>query len=76
MKDLNSEKIRERVLSLIENHHKPLSEQSDILGQILSVADIYSALREQRSYKEPLTNAQAMQILDQNKKYIEKKSRT
>ena len=62
---LKASGMNPRVLSLIENHHKPLSEQSDILGQILSVADIYSALREQRSYKAPLTNAQAMQILDQ-----------
>ena len=57
--------MNKRVLDLVANHHKPVSEVTDILGQILSVADIYSALREQRSYKEPLTNAQAMQILDQ-----------
>ena len=49
--------MNQRVLDLVANHHKPVSEVTDILGQILSVADIYSALREQRSYKAPLTNA-------------------
>lgn len=57
--------MNQRVLDLVANHHKPVSEVTDILGQILSVADIYSALREQRSYKAPLSNAEAMQILDQ-----------
>ena len=62
---LKSTGMNKRVIDLIANHHKPVSEVTDILGQILSVADIYSALREQRSYKAPLTNAEAMQILDQ-----------
>ncbi len=61
---LSDTTINKRTLDLIRNHHTP-QKSNDILCQILSVADIYSALREQRSYKQPLTNAQALQILDQ-----------
>lgn len=57
--------MSERILNMVKNHHMPQSANSDILGQILSVADIYSALREQRSYKAPLSEKEALQILDQ-----------
>lgn len=57
--------MNKRVLDLVKNHHMPQTANNDILGQILSVADIYSALREQRSYKEPLTEKQSLDILDQ-----------
>lgn len=60
--------MNDRVLNMVKNHHMPQSENSDILGQILSVADIYSALREQRSYKAPLSEKEALQILDQKAK--------
>ncbi len=62
---LSNTNINKRVLNLIKNHHMPQAANNDILGQILSVADIYSALREQRSYKQPLTPKEAIQILDQ-----------
>ena len=62
---LSNTNIDKRVLNLVKNHHMPQAANNDILGQILSVADIYSALREQRSYKQPLTQKEAMQILDQ-----------
>ena len=62
---LSNTNIDKRVLNLVRNHHMPQAANNDILGQILSVADIYSALREQRSYKQPLTQKEAMQILDQ-----------
>ena len=57
--------MNNRVLNLIKNHHNPMSENSDVLGQILSVADIYSALREQRSYKAALTEEESFKLLDQ-----------
>lgn len=60
--------MNERILNMVRNHHMPQSANSDILGQILSVADIYSALREQRSYKAPLSEKEALQILDQKAK--------
>lgn len=57
--------MNKRVLDLVKNHHMPQAANNDILRQILSVADIYSALREQRSYKQPLTEKQSLEILDQ-----------
>jgi len=44
---LKSTDLSEETLNLIKNHHDPES----IEEQILSMADIYSALREKRSYK-------------------------
>ncbi len=57
--------INERVLDMVRNHHKKAAENDDLLGQILSVADIYSALRERRAYKQPLSVNTALDILDQ-----------
>lgn len=57
-----------RVITLVKNHHMPLKDNADILGQILSVADIYSALREQRSYKQALPVKEALKVLDQKAK--------
>ncbi|MGM9993763.1 MAG: HD-GYP domain-containing protein [Candidatus Avigastranaerophilus sp.] len=55
--------LNKRVLELVKNHHNPPAD--DVLAQILSVADMYSALREVRCYKKPLTNKDAIEILDQ-----------
>ncbi|MCD7878841.1 MAG: HD domain-containing protein [Candidatus Gastranaerophilales bacterium] len=57
--------MNKRVLELIKNHHEPVSNNADILGQILSVADIYSALREQRSYKPSMSINESLKILNQ-----------
>ncbi len=65
---LSTTKLDKRVLQLIKNHHSNIEENHDVLGQILSVADIYSALREQRSYKKPLSNKESLDILDQKAK--------
>ncbi len=65
---LSSTGMNERVLNLIKNHHNPMSENTDIIGQILSVADIYSALREQRSYKTSMSEKEALSLLDQKAK--------
>ncbi|MCD7780351.1 MAG: HD domain-containing protein, partial [Candidatus Gastranaerophilales bacterium] len=62
---LSSTNMNERVLNIVKNHHKPQNENPDILGQILSVADVYSALREERSYKAPMSVKSALEILDQ-----------
>lgn len=65
---LSTTTINKRVLDLIKNHHNPQTQNDDVLVQILSVADIYSALREQRAYKKPLSNKDAFSILDQKAK--------
>ena len=62
---LSNTPINKRVLNLVRDHHKTAAENADILGQILSVADIYSALREQRIYKQSLSEKEALNILDQ-----------
>lgn len=62
---LSKTKLSKQVLNLIKDHHKPTSSGTDLLGDILSVADIYSALREERSYKNALSNEQALSILDE-----------
>ncbi len=60
--------MNKRVLNLIKNHHNPMTENTDILGQILSVADIYSALREERSYKNTMSEKKALKLLDRKAK--------
>ncbi len=62
---LSAAGINNRVTELIKNHHNPMPENADVLGQILSVADIYSALRENRSYKNSMSEKEAVKLLDQ-----------
>ncbi len=61
---LKNTNITKRVQNIVRNHHKPVSENNDILGQIISVADVYSALTEERSYKKPMSQSDAYKILD------------
>ena len=56
--------INKRVLNLIRDHHST-QNSDELLTQILSVADIYSALKEERCYKKPMSDAEAFKILDQ-----------
>ncbi len=65
---LSSTGMNSRVLDLVKNHHNNNNENADILGQILSVADIYSALREERSYKTSMSEKEALSLLDQKAK--------
>lgn len=60
-------------LNLVRYHHQNAAKtgypkadkdfNADINQQILSVADKYSALREQRPYKAPMSNKQALTII-------------
>ena len=52
-----------RVLSIIKNHHRAASMTNDYRTRIVSVADVYSALTENRAYKESLTMKQAFEIM-------------
>lgn len=65
---LSSVGMDKKVLELIRNHHKAHNEDTDVLGEILSVADIYSALREQRCYKDAMPIEEAIKLLDQKAK--------
>ena len=62
---LRSSNLSPKVLELIRSHHNYSSgkEQSD-LAQILSIADIYSALKENRAYKKSMSDDVAFKVLD------------
>lgn len=70
---LKTKGLNEKILNLVKYHHQNKNEKgypridSDYhLGidtQILSVADKYSALREKRSYKNPLAKYEALEII-------------
>jgi putative two-component system response regulator len=61
------------VLPIIRNHHERwdgsgypdglASEAIPLLARILQLADIYDALTSRRSYKEPFSSAEAVEIL-------------
>ena len=49
-------------------HHYPIKQnyKSDVNSQILNTADKYTALREQRSYKNALSKEEALDIIYQD----------
>ncbi len=57
--------MNKKVLELIKNHHNPQKVNNNELESILAAADIFSALKEERSYKKALTNKEAFNVLDQ-----------
>lgn len=68
---LKTTDLDKETLDLIKEHHhvhttnpnaKP-NEVDNINLQILSIADIYSALRETRSYKKAMSKKEALSIL-------------
>ncbi|MDD3238162.1 MAG: HD domain-containing protein [Candidatus Gastranaerophilales bacterium] len=61
---LKSTGMSDDVLSIVRDHHKPLYKNPDVNTQVVSVADIYSALTTKRPYKEPLSPEKSFQILD------------
>ncbi len=66
-----SKQFDEKTLNIIKNHHKfidgsgyPVNDsKTDILTQIITAADIYTALREKRSYKASITSDKALSII-------------
>jgi putative nucleotidyltransferase with HDIG domain len=76
---LKSTDLDDFTLHLIKNHHQNAQKNgypkvtgnfvADINLQILSVADIYSALREKRSYKAELSKNKALDILHKDLSY-------
>lgn len=75
---LKNTDLDKETLNLIKNHHdNPLKKSNavtnpnkveDINLQILSMADIYSALREKRCYKESLTKEKSLEIINEQVK--------
>jgi len=75
---LKSTDLDSQTLNLIKNHHQNAKKTgypsvdenfvSDINLQILSLADMYSALREKRSYKSEMSKEQALAIINKEVK--------
>lgn len=75
---LKNSGLNEKTLNLIRNHHQNAKKtgypwvsndfRADLDLQILSVADKYSALTENRAYKEAMTPKQALTIIYQDVK--------
>ena len=59
---LESAGMNKRITNIIRHHHKPKHE--NILCNILAVADIYSALREERCYKKSMSKKSAIEIIE------------
>lgn len=57
---LKKKNLSPNSLNMIKNHHTP---RDDIGAQILSTADKYSALLEERCYKPALSKEEALQII-------------
>ena len=64
---LKEKGISERVLNLIKQHHKKNTtndnKKLDIEVQILEVADMYSALTEDRAYHKAYSKEEALNII-------------
>jgi len=75
---LKTTDLDNETLELIKNHHQNAQQTgypnvdekfvANINTQILSTADMYSALREKRSYKSEMTKNQALAIIHQEMK--------
>lgn len=62
---LKSSNLSPKVLAMVKNHHDyGQAHVKTPLTQILTVADIYSALKEKRSYKQAMSNEEAFNILE------------
>ena len=68
--DLSAEIIKTtdidpRVVAIVGKHHITTDEAGDdLVSQILSVADVYSALKEERPYKTAMPDSQAFKIME------------
>lgn len=59
---LRSTGVEAPVLELVKNHHT-YSNSNEPMVQILQIADIYSALKEERPYKASMSDKKALDIL-------------
>lgn len=60
---LKNKNFSENALGMIKNHHSP---ENDIGAQILNVADKYSALTEERCYKDSMSKEEALAIIEKD----------
>lgn len=52
-----------QALAIIRNHHRAASMTTDVMSKIVSVADVYSALTEKRSYKKEMSSEDAFKLM-------------
>ena len=67
---LKTTDVDKRVARCVGLHHTPCvspQKANSQAAQILSVADVYSALKEERPYKKPFTDAQVKEIMTNDK---------
>ena len=62
---LRALKIDPKTLDLIKNHHN-FNKNSSLEQQIVSAADVYAALTENRPYKKSMPHKQAISIIEQS----------
>ncbi len=68
---LKTTKLEPKVANLVGMHHTEATnpqKQNNRLAQILSVLDVYSALKEERSYKRALSDKEAYEIMKNDSK--------
>lgn len=65
---LKTTDVPKEVAEAVRTHHTPITEKpDDRISQILSVADVYSALREERAYKPVLDHDKTCSIMTESK---------
>lgn len=61
---LKTTDIDPEIADAIGNHHTHTKHsKSNVISRVLAVADVYSALKEQRPYKEPMTDDKAFELM-------------
>ncbi len=68
---LKTTPISQKVSEAVRTHHLPYNDpqkQNNIISQILSVADVYSALKEERPYKAKLPEEKVREIMQSDSK--------
>ncbi len=61
---LQNTPLEKEVVQIVKDHHKPYNKNPDYRTQIVTAADIYSALTTQRSYKKALSKEESLYILN------------
>ncbi len=68
---LKTTDVSPKVTESVRLHHSPYTDpnkQNNMPAQILSAADVYSALKEERPYKKPFSDEQVKDIMQSDKK--------
>ena len=51
------------IAEAVKLHHVPYNETSNTIASILSAADAFSALKEDRPYKPSMSNSEAIKVM-------------